>query len=189
MKYYELIYDYENDSDAVVCDISEQNELDMNQFELGFVIDDWNEEFSLYYNPSEGDYFTDYLGNSLGLFVISSRLKEILELVQPGGIQYLPIVVKSVVGNRERRDYVIANIINVIEALDFENSIYNEWVVDDTHKILAFELHALKRNAIEHSNVFRLKEDILPIFLSEKTMQLICEKNITGCDFSEIRVV
>ena len=78
MKYYKLLYDYEHDNDYVYCN-------KMNIGELDRYIESSGNEFTpskkitMYLDGDYGSIFTDYLANEDCWFVISERLKTLIE--------------------------------------------------------------------------------------------------------------
>lgn len=188
MRYYKLLFDYENDTDKVLCYTNPINAIDQYCVQLGRLIDSWDDDFTLYYNPDEGNVFTDYLGNSLGWFIISTRLKKVLEKIEVKGVQYLPITIKNIKDLSSTNEYYVANVCNMCNGLDFDNSKYDEVNVDKEQKTLFIEFHVLKIEKITGMHIFKLNEDQFPIFISEQVKHQIEDNNISGCDFLEVKV-
>jgi len=188
MKYFKLMYDYENDADKVVCFYKDMYGIDRYDVQKGCLIKEWDNNFTLYFNPDEGEVFTDYLGNSLGWFIVSSRFKNVMEEIDPNGVQYLPITVSNIKNHMNITSYYLANLCTLCNALDLNASKYDEIDIDGQHKMLMIEFHALKKEVIEGIHVFRLSADPFPIFMSEKLKLLLEENEITGYDLLEVKV-
>lgn len=189
MKYYKLLYDHKNDIDFIGCLSDELYGVDQYDVEQGESISHWDERITLVYNPNEGNRATDYLANDLGWLVVSSKLKKILEEADITGIQYLPINVKNKLDNQELEGYLVANICNIVDALDFENSKYDLFDIDENEKMLAVEKYVLKKDRVKDVNIFKIGEDNIPNFVSEKFKKIIEANNLTGFDFLEVKVV
>lgn len=189
MKYFKLLYDYENDTDSVLGIAKEMDGIDQYDLKKGCYIEKWNPNLTFCYDSNEGDVFTDYLGNNLAWFVISNRLKVLFETIGCEKIQYLPVKIYNINDNSVTDDYYVANIFNIQDALDLENSKYDEWIIDDTSKMLSIECHALKEDKLRGIHILKLQADPFPIFVSEKVKSAIKKHGITGCDFLEVKVV
>lgn len=186
MEYFKMLYDYDNDTNAICCESDELYELDRYDVEKGIFINNWDNRITFYYNPQEGDKETDYLGNDLGWLIISERLKLILENNKITGIQYLPIMIKNKLSSKKLNNYYVANICNLVDALDLEKSVYSILELDENEKIFSYKVHALMEEKLKGLDIFKLKEDNVPKFVSKKIVNLIKENDITGFDFNEV---
>lgn len=187
MKYYKLLYDYENDKKAVCCRCDELFGMDKYLTEKGLFIQEWRNDITFFYDTDNNLELTDYLGNNLGWFIVSLKLKTILEELE-GCIQFLPIKLVNREKGKEIQNYYVANIYSLIEALDLENSKYSEFNLRE-EKILSIKLYALKRTKIENKHIFKLKESYMPKFVSEQVKLTMEQYGITGCDFLQVKVV
>ena len=188
MRYYKLIYDFENDDDYIGCTASDT--VNLNQYIVceGNKIEIWNDEITFDFNPDEGKVATDYLGNSYGWLIFSGNfINETNNLINES-IQYLPITIRDKKNNTKLLGYHVANVYKVIDALDLENSKYDLFELDD-EKILSVEKYALKKEVIEGYNIFKLENDTIPTFISEDLKNKIEENNLTGFQFLEVKVV
>lgn len=189
MKYYRLLYDYENDIDFIGCLSQELYGVDQYDVEQGKYISYWDERITLAYDPNEGDKATDYLDNDLDWLIVSSKFKKILEEADITTIQYLKIKIKNKLDNNPLNGYFVGNICNIVEALDFENSKYDFFDIDENEKMLAVERYVLKRSKVEDMNIFKISEDNMANFVSEKVKKLIEDNNLTGFRFLEVKVL
>lgn len=187
MRYFKLLLDDSNGNDVVGhCD----NTYGFEQYELsdGEYIHDWNKDTTFVFNPSEGDRLTDYLANNLGWFIVSTRFKRVLYDLNEDGVQYLPIKVVNSEDKTVLNDYYVANVINVVDAINLEYSDYSVINFGD-EKIYSIRKYALNKKAIKINHLFKLKGFEIPIFVSELLKELVTKNNITGCDFLEVKVV
>ena len=76
----------------------------------------------------------------------------------------------------------------VIDALDLDNSKYDVFELDD-EKIISVEKYALKSSEIVNRHIFRLKDDTIPIFISETLKKVIEDNDFTGFEFLEVDVI
>lgn len=192
MKYFKLLHDFNRkDSTDMVCRSSDNIEanygVDQYSVSQGKPIKLWNEQFSFYYDPSEGSVPTDYLINDLSWFVVSPRLRAILEATAPQDVQFLPVRILNTQDSSEISGFSVANIITVVDALDLDNSIYSFYELDG-EKILAVRKHALSLHGIKGASIFRLRDDIVPIFVSEEVVNVISRHGLTGCSFLEVKL-
>lgn len=188
MKYFKLILDDSNDNDVVVyCEDTHGFE----QYELkeGNFLENWNDNITFYFNLYDGNIFTDYLANNLGWFIISNKFKDLINIIG-GGCQFLPVNVVDFESKSRIEDdeYFVANVLDVVDALNLENSDYS--VMDlEGEKIYSVRKYAVSEEKINKKNSFKLKGDEIPLFVSETFKQLVEENNITGCEFIEIRTI
>ncbi|QHE53681.1 imm11 family protein [Pontibacillus sp. HMF3514] len=187
MKYYKLMLDVHNEDDIVCyCEDSygfEQYELDEGKF-----IEEWNKDITFYYHPKEGSIATDYLANDLGWFIVSSKFKNILENMDGISIQFLPVNIINSYDHSQLSGYYVANILTVLDALNLEGSDYSVIDLDD-EKFYNVKKYAVSKNRINQKNVFKLKGDEIPVFISGVIKEQIEEELVTGCDFLEIKVI
>lgn len=188
MKYYKLIYDFENDDDYIGCTASGMVNLDQYIVCEGNKIETWNTEITFDFNPDEGKVETDYLGNSYGWLIFSENFINRTNHLVNNSIQYLPITIENKKNNTILVGYQVANVYKVINALDLENSKYDLFDLDD-EKILSVEKYALKKEVIRGHNIFKLENDTIPTFVSGELKNKIEENNLTGFQFLEVKVV
>ena len=186
MRYFKLIYDYEKDDNYVNCDVG--NIGNMNEYIIsnGKKIDEWD-KVVLEYSSNEGNVLTDYLANLYRWLVVSADFIELTKNVIEKQVQYLPVKVVDKITKVETDSYFVANIVTVVDALDMEKSKYDIFELDD-EKIVSVEKYALKGNEIEDNHIFRLREDTIPVFVSEIIKKVIEDNNLLGFEFLEVDV-
>ena len=186
MRYYKLVYDYENDDNYVNCDIA--NIGNMNEYitSNGKVIDKWD-EVVFKYDSSEGNVLTDCLANVYRWYVVSDDFRKYTDDIIGEQVQYLPVTIVDKRTKAEISTYCVANIVTLVDALDLENSKYDIFELDD-EKIISVEKYVLKQNKILKWNIFRLKGDTIPIFASELVKNVIEDKGLLGFRFLEVDI-
>jgi hypothetical protein len=187
MKYYKLILDDSNEKD-VVCHCEETFGFEQYELKEGKFIENWNKNITFYYNPKEGDILTDYLANNLGWFIVSKKFKDIINELGTSEIQYLPVNIVDLESNSNKNIYYVANVLEVVDAIDLEHSDYSVMELDN-EKIYSIRKYALKQEGIINKDLFKLNGDEIPLFVSESFKHSVETYNITGCDFSEIRTI
>ena len=80
MKYYKLSMDMEREND-IICHFQNDYGIQQNALNTGKVFENWDDRFEFFYTKEEGDVWTDYLANDKGWFLVSNRLKTLLESV------------------------------------------------------------------------------------------------------------
>jgi hypothetical protein len=189
MKYFKLIYDYKNDDDVICCTQKDMYGIDRYDVIKGEEINCWSESISFSYNPYDGKNFTDFLANDLNWFMVSQAFKEILEKNKIGGLQYLPIIILNDVTEEIIKNYYLTNVCNLIDALDLENSKFSIYTNIDGSNLISVNVYALKNDIIKDIDIFRIKDNNIPIFVSDKLRKIIRKNKITGCDFVEVKVI
>lgn len=188
MRYFKLIYDFENDDDYVVVISDKKAEEYDKKILKGELIKNWDREIKFEYNVEEGKIFTDYLANDNGWLIVSKNFFDLMEDIVGETIQYLDINITNSITKEEYKNYKVANVTTLLDALDLENSIYDFFELDD-EKILSVEKYALKREKIKNYNIFKLKDECIPIFVSEKVKEIVEKNSLTGFQFLEVKVV
>lgn len=131
----------------------------------------------------------DILQNALGLPIYSARLQNALKKSGVRGIQYLPIKVLRPNGSLID-GFAIANILNLIPALDLEKSDYdlfpNDYFLPERRgQFRAIRKAVLRRASLSEHDIIRLKEFELNIYVSERFKKVFEEGKFTGYSFHE----
>lgn len=184
-----MLFDYEKYDDAVCLVSKDMQGIDQYIFDNGTKIQKWS-EFVFHWDSSVSNKLTDYQGNDLGWFIVSSRFRTIIEELQGAGIQFLPIKIINNESNTVSMNYYAVNVYNCIEdAFDFEESRYIGMRPNFKEDVMSknIRIYALKRQAIEKYHIFQIKEKwTTPIFVSEEFKRLVRKNKITGCDFGDV---
>ena len=186
MKYYKLSMDMERQYD-IVCHYKNDFGIQQNALNIGKVFDDWDDRFEFYYDKKEGNIWTDYLANDKGWFLVSDKLKALLEFINTN-IQFLPVRIIEK-DDKVVKQYHIANIIKVVDALCLEKSQYFTTEIEGRGTIYTVSKYGVYAEKTEGADVFKLSNrQQIPIFVSEKFKKLIEENSITGISLIEIGV-
>lgn len=187
MKYYKLSMDMEREND-IVCHYQNDYGIQQNALNVGKFFEDWDDRFEFFYMKEEGEVWTDYLANDKGWFLVSNRLKTLLETVNTD-IQFLGVRIKERNNEEDFRQYYIANIIKVVDALCLDKSQYFSTEIEGIGTIYTVSKYGIYADKTDGADVFKLSNrQQIPIFASEKFKDLIEKENITGISLTEIRV-
>lgn len=193
MRYFKLMMDYNGaKQEDLVCyveeDFSEKYGIDEYAIYDGKIIENWNDNITFHYNPEQGCVPNDYLANNLGWLIASEQCRNILDEMNITNIQYLPIKIKNLFNKSEIEGFSVVNIIGKTEALNLNASVYSYFELDDEN-ILNVIKYAINKNDVTNIHIFRLKEDTIPIFVSEEVKKAFEINKLNGFDFLEIKVV
>ncbi len=189
MKYYKLLYDYEHEDNSIFLEIDEKTlSFDRYEAEKGIEFSDWNADIKVNYDIGNERVITDYVLNDLSWFIVTDKLKCIIESMKNNKVQYLPIRAISKDG-LEVLDLYLVNICNIVDALDLENSKYSVHEIDENEKMISVQKYTIKGSEIKDIDLFRLKDHYMSIFISEKLKKAMDKNGITGCDYLEVKVV
>lgn len=187
MKYYKLSMDMNREND-IICHYENDYGIQQNVLNSGKYFEEWDNKFEFFYRSEEGDIWTDYLANDKGWFLVSDKLKKILEKLNTS-IQFLSTNVKEIGNEKINRKYYIANIVKVVDALCLDKSQYFETKIEGLGTIYTVSKYGIYAKKTEGADVFKLaNRQQIPIFVSEKFKKIIEEENITGISFKEINV-
>ena len=189
MKYYKLVYNYwdPKSDNAIICRPGENFPSDWYLFDQGVEIKDWDEHFTVDFDPNEGMEFQDWLALTVDWIIVSSRVRKTFEDNNIGNIQYLPITIRNkVTGQLFDNLYWIINIPTLTDALDKEHSTY---VYSDPNDSGLLMKYALKRSKIKDLDILRLPDEKVTQFVSERFRTLILQNGYTGFNFRKVKVV
>jgi hypothetical protein len=193
MKYYKLMMDYNGTKEEdMVCyveeDFSQKYGIDNYDIYDCKYIDNWNKNFTFYYNHFNGSVPNDYLATDLGWLIVSEGCRKILSEMKVTNVQFLPVKIKSQHDGNEMDGFCLVNVIGETDALNLNFSDYSYFELDG-EKILNVRKYAVNKNAVEDLHIFRLKDDTIPVFVSESVKKAFDKNKINGFDFLEIKVV
>lgn len=192
MKFYKLVTlrDEKNESENIFCNSKKIYNIDRYDVLKGKKINNWNKNITLFYDSEKGNILTDYLENVLGWFVVSTKLKNIIEELDKNAVQFLPINIESLNGDNKLNGYYVANILQVIDAVNWELSDYREAYVKKKNITIKYvRKYVFNREAIKDAHIFKIPNKVTPIFVSQRFRNVIENNKITKCQFREIKVI
>lgn len=152
----------------------------------GKYIDNWNIDITLVCDNKKEHIVPDWMSNDNGWLVVSQRFVDVVKNFENGAIQYLPIKIDAVQPQMKEEKYFVANVIKVIDAIDYENSdCFN------MPRYRAVVRYALKKEQIKGNHIFIAKEDILSdsIFVSEELKKAIQKAKLLGFHFTPVKKI
>lgn len=124
--------------------------------------------------------------------VISQKFKDLLEQFEEdkGFLEFIPINFNNVIEKDKITPYYFLNILENIEAFDFEKSEYTQLPADifpdQQHLVQEVKTLFVKEEKIGTRNIFRLKEFAIPVYISEKLKNSVEEAGLEGIEFYQI---
>ena len=187
MKYYKLSMDMNGEND-IICHFDDKFTIPQNALIMGKYFNQWDDKTVIRFSIGEGSVWTDYFANEKGWFLVSEKLKKILESVDTD-IQFLKVTVEEYNGLRLSRKYYFANVLRVVDALCLEKSKYFETEISGIGTVYTVSKYGIYSDKTENSDVFKLgNRQQVPLFVSEKFKILMEEESITGITLTEIAV-
>ena len=185
MNYYKVSIDMNIEND-IVCHYNNDYGIEQNTMVSGKHFNDWDGRMEFYFNKEEGSVWTDYLANDKGWFLVSNKLKEILETLNTD-IEIFGVNIREG-GTSSYEMYYIANIVRVVDALCLEISDYFETKIEGFDTIYTVSKYGIYKDKVEASDIFKLGNgQEIPLFCSEKFKQLVEDNNLTGLAFTKIK--
>ncbi len=121
----------------------------------------------------------DYICNNLDWLVVSEKAKQIIEKSNIGRCKFIPVFEKET-------DILIGYlvyILDTVEALDEENSLCVAKCADGTVVITRYAIHTDK---VQNLDLFRLKEDTMIYFISDKLRKTFLKEGLKGFAFQNL---
>lgn len=190
MKYYDLSEDMEREND-VICHYENDYGIWLNVFSFGKFYNEWNDKFEFYYDLNEGEILTDFIANDMGWFLVSEKLKKIIESMNTD-VQIIPVKIKEI-NSSISLIYYIVNTLRIVDAICLEKSDYFQTNHPKTGEILYFiRKYCIYDEKTNNSDIFKIANGNrcdAGIFVSERFKQAIENENITGIYLNEIKVI
>jgi hypothetical protein len=159
------------------------------QLTSGQVVEYWDERNTAFSTGNrEPDDMACTLFN-LWIHVHSSRLRALLEDLRIADIQYLPLRVRQLGADRDLYGYHVANHLCLIDALDRDRSIYEEWGPerpDKSGQLRDVRRAVLSTKRVGDSRLFRLKGWHAMVIVREDVRNAIENAGMTGSVFKEM---
>ncbi len=177
-----------------IADQADLSPFEEHDFEVAKAVENWNPQawFKVTDPEDDGDP-DDVLQIHLDVQVYSPRLRAALEAAGIRGIQYLPVrVVRS--DGTEVPGFSIANLLNLVEALDISRSkvLWNPshyGLKERRGTIRAIRWATLRASALQGFDVIRLKEYWPSIYVSERFVAAFEAGRFTGYSFHRVPLV
>lgn len=202
--FYELVFDMdrideaiETGTNTIYAEATNIDEIEYPNIKKGWfdtiILSDqridalsWpNVEF--YYSSKASNLESEYLLNIKRWPIIHKKVQKEFEKLFIEGIQFLPIKLVDMVTNNINDNYVVMNILNFIEAYDFDKSKYKYNKKYDYYIFLPHETY-LNKTVCGHYDIFRCVKSVSRIYVSEKIKQLIEDNKWVGFELLKQRI-
>ena len=145
MRYFKLVYDFENDDDYVIVKSSNKAEHYDSEIVKGELIENWDKDIKFEYNVEDGKIISDYLASDNGWVIVSKKFRDVVKEIVGENIQYLDINIINSKTKEEDNTYKVANVTKHLEALDLENSVYDFFECIRTRAIVGKKNHLYEK--------------------------------------------
>ena len=189
MKYFRLIFGFNEADDAnfVSCNAGQLHGLSEYCAMEGKPLQTKWPFVTLPYNTKEGSIFSDYLHNVYGWLLVSDRFIHCVKPFDENAVEYLDVTILNSSNGQERTDYKVANVIDVVDALDLNNSVYDTYVAAGK-EFIVIRKFSLKFSVVQNHHIFKLSNETAPVFVSEEIKNTIEEHSMTGFDFIPVQL-
>ena len=136
--------DMEREKD-IILHCKNRERFESYSFKDGEYYHNENERIELFFDEKEGDVWTDYLANDKGWFIVSEKLRLILQSLN-SEIQFIDIIISDSEGVALEEKYYIANIIKVVDALCLNKSNYFETYIEGKGTIYTVSKYGIYEN-------------------------------------------
>ena len=182
------MYDY-NKSDGSIFLIVDEDSFEFYRYDVVLAKEDisWSNNIKIKIDEEEGNRITDYVCNDISWFIVTEKLKNILEKHNIGNVKFYKIDVEDK-NNIIDTDLYVVNICTVVDALNLE---YSKWSIYKTkeNEMLSVEKYAINESKVEGYDLFKLENDRMPIFISERLVKAMKKAKITWCDYGYVTVL
>lgn len=144
----------------------------------------WPDAVTLEYSRDkpEGLELTDWIDNSMSWMIISSAFRKVLEAFPVTDVEYLPIQLQNHKKKISSTDYSIGNFTKLVEAVDREQSVFEEAGGD----ITLFDKLVLRPDIVRSGpSLFRMKERDILVLGREDLVNKLQKAGMTGVKFVE----
>ncbi len=167
--------------------------------------DEYPKDAHFQFHKTEGNLLTDYVNNIYGAFMISQKLKDLLDSfdIDETVVQYLPFKLSDKKGRPFDGTFYIVNPLESVECLDIDqiavaakNSKYYhdtpkifhysgiQYTSDAREKVLNLSFIIVDKDKIPDDKlIFRIKEIPDHIIIRNDVMQKILDSGLTGMPF------
>ena len=152
----------------------------------GKTINNWP-KIQFYYSSIASTLENEYLLNVDTWPIIHVSVKEEFEKNGIEGIQYLPIELIDTFTRKTNRNYVVMNVLNLLDVIDMEKS---EFIYTKEYNLYTFMPHAtyFKQNSCDGYDIFRANKNAIPLYVSEKLKKIIENSDWIGFDLYSQRM-
>lgn len=191
MRYYLMRYNYEQgDKKNHISGLKKINNT-MPDYSVcsGEYVDNWNPDITLVCDDEKENVVPDWLCDIDDWLVVSQRFVDTVKPYENGAIQYLPIRIDAVQSQMQGKKYYVANVIRVLDVVDYEKSDWFPMGPNDEYRGLIN--YVLKKDEIKENHIFIIKDDVLSelVVVSEEVKNAMVKAKLLGFKFFEVEIV
>ena len=169
-EYYQLWFS-EGNPDPFLASLVDLQGVDEYFVYRGAYVEEWPLNITF---VGKGRNPTDYLVSApVSWTIVSKRVQQAFADCKIEGVQFLPVSVQHESGIR-LPGYSLLNVLNIIPALDYKRT---RWLTPDKENVEHVELNivqvALRGSAICGYDIFRIREDVVSIFVSQRVVECL----------------
>lgn len=194
MRYYKMMYNgnLAHDKGFVMCKKANLDGVSQYIIYRGKKISDqeWSADISFHYDSSDGCVLTNWLNNVYRWELFSDRLIKILDPIVQSSVQYLPVNVFDGDLRIAGGQYQVMNVLDVMPFSAFlkEKAVYSTVEVNGK-AIYSIVKYAFSEKELQNHHIFRLENDMVSLFVSEKVRKVIRENEFKEFSFLEVLTV
>ncbi len=189
MKCFQLIYDYEKYGNVTCLETNSMYGINRYDLEKGIRIDNWDSNFTFYYK-NDNSNFIDYQANTLTWFIISEKMRKLIEEMKCKDIQFLPITIKNENSGEERKDYYVVNVfLTLNDVFDFNSTQFIGEKPNIGEPLKRVKFYAINEKKINDFHLFKIQENPSILFISEELKNHFTKNKIKGCDFKKVIMI
>lgn len=122
----------------------------------------------------------DFQENTLSAFIVSEKVRKVLESLGITNAEYLPVDIKDHKGQVIGKNYAILNLLGAEDAIDLEKGEY-EWDSLDKDQIGQITRLALKEKGIRPgAKMFRCSKELRLVLINEEVHEAFKKAGLTG---------
>ena len=122
----------------------------------------------------------DFVSNTLGLLVVSVKVRRILEKLGADNCEFLPVQLHDHKGRVASQEHAVLNLLGSQDVIDMERSRYDLNPLDPG-QIMSIEHLVLKPNGIDpKALLFRAKTMMMQYFLHPSVEEAFTREGVTG---------
>ncbi len=148
----------------------------------GKLLSDWVSK-EIVFEAASGDTLVDIVPNTLGIKIVSDKVKQTLIKNNEANFEFLPLQILNQNGQLIEEPYYIANCLSIIACLDHTKSEYVIDALDKSQMDYISHLFLEEEKIDEEKMVFRLGELKTLILIHEKLIQSLKSAKCTGLKF------
>jgi hypothetical protein len=181
-----------------VCDLDKQFQEYCSILKKGIWIDQWDDRVTLV-SCQDGELLSR-LSNDADMYLLSDKVISVFEEKEIKGFQFLPVIILKEDKSRLPGYNNVGNVCKTVSCLNLEKSVYSVFGdkgsryphpnPDYWGKVRVIEKMVINQNKLpDDLDIFRLEEQDLIVFVSEKFVDVWRSHNFSNLEFTEIKTI